>query len=343
MGRFFFCHDQTMLTPLLRAALLTSLGLGLTACGGGSSGDTSTTTPTPTPTPINTAAANTAAQTVADTDASCTGLGDFYWEIGDTTQALGSGQTGTKSVTASSVMQIASASKMMFSAYVLESKNGAALTQSEMDKLRFISGYIDFNNLGCAQSATIADCYTDAGGSAQPTPAEVGRFYYSGAHDQKLAMDLGLGAYTETDLANAYNQTLGITGMGFSSPQPAGAGRTNAQTYAQFLRRLAGGQLALSSRLGENAVCTQPGTCATADYSPAAQYQWHYGYGHWVETYDGTNVEAYSSPGAFGFYPWVTADKKYYGLLARQATGSGAAMDSVACGRKIRQAWLAAL
>ena len=52
---------------------------------------------------------------------------------------------------------------------------------------------------------------------------------------------------------------------------------------------------------------------------------------------------AFSSPGAFGFYPWVTPDKRYYGLLARMNTGSGAAMDSVACGRKLRLAWLAAL
>ncbi len=329
----------TMMNPLTLRAGVAGLCLHLAACGGGSDGS-----PVPTPTtPPDYAAANTAAQTVADTDAACTGLGDFYWEVGDATQALGSGQTGQKSVAASTVFQIASASKLMFGAYVLESKQGLALTQDEIEKLRFTSGYVDFSNLGCALSATIADCFTDAGGSAQPTPAEVGRFYYSGAHDQKLAIDLGLGNYTSTDLANAYNQTLGITGMGFSSPQPAGAGRTNAQTYAQFLRRLIGGQLALSTRLGENAVCTQPGTCATADYSPAAQYPWHYSYGHWVETYDGATIEAYSSPGAFGFYPWVTPDKRYYGLLARMNTGSGAAMDSVACGRKLRLAWLAAL
>jgi hypothetical protein len=56
---------------------------------------------------------------------------------------------------------------------------------------------------------------------------------------------------------------------------------------------------------------------------------------------------AFSSPGAFGFYPWVTADRQTYGLLAREERsgfitgdpGDRPGVMSVACGRLIRAAW----
>ena len=48
---------------------------------------------------------------------------------------------------------------------------------------------------------------------------------------------------------------------------------------------------------------------------------------------------AFSSPGAFGFYPWIDASKTYYGVLARQGA-AGTGVDSVNCGRLIRKAWV---
>lgn len=324
--------------PVFTTALLC---LTLAGCGGGGSSDP--TSPAPSPVPVDTAAAAQAAQVAADTDPECTSLGDFYWEIGDATQALASGQTGQKTIASSTAMSIASASKLLFGAYVLEILNGTSLTQDQQDKLRFISGYTEFANLGCTAATTVQECYAQAGGTEQPTAANVGKFYYSGAHDQKLAIDLGMGDYTAADMGAAYSQALGVAGIEFSSPQPAGGGRTSAAVYANFLRRLIAGQLALSSRLGENAVCTQPSSCATAIQSPAAQWPWQYSYNHWVETYDGSTVDAYSSAGAFGFYPWVTPDRKYYGLLARVDLAAGAGGESAECGHQIRKAWLGAL
>jgi len=46
---------------------------------------------------------------------------------------------------------------------------------------------------------------------------------------------------------------------------------------------------------------------------------------------------AYSSPGAFGFYPWIDRTKSYYGVVAPKMTG---ALNSVYCGRLIRKAWM---
>ena len=50
---------------------------------------------------------------------------------------------------------------------------------------------------------------------------------------------------------------------------------------------------------------------------------------------------AFSSPGAYGFYPWVDAERSFYGVLAREvpATG-GIGYGSAVCGRAIRKAWL---
>ena len=47
---------------------------------------------------------------------------------------------------------------------------------------------------------------------------------------------------------------------------------------------------------------------------------------------------ALSSPGAFGFYPWIEKSHSVYGILARSVPGG--AFDSVSCGRLIRKAWM---
>lgn len=50
---------------------------------------------------------------------------------------------------------------------------------------------------------------------------------------------------------------------------------------------------------------------------------------------------AFSSGGAFGFYPWVDATRTSYGVLARQAPFTGHnGYDSAVCGRAIRKAWV---
>jgi hypothetical protein len=65
---------------------------------------------------------------------------------------------------------------------------------------------------------------------------------------------------------------------------------------------------------------------------------WHYSIGHWVEDDPKVGDGAFSSPGAFGFYPWIDASKTYYGVVARaEAPG---ALESVYCGRLIRKAWV---
>jgi hypothetical protein len=57
---------------------------------------------------------------------------------------------------------------------------------------------------------------------------------------------------------------------------------------------------------------------------------------------------AFSSPGAFGFYPWISADRRFYGMVAREQRhgfmsgdpSDKLAVASVDCGREIRAAWM---
>ena len=65
---------------------------------------------------------------------------------------------------------------------------------------------------------------------------------------------------------------------------------------------------------------------------------WHYSLGHWVEDDPAVGDGAFSSAGAFGFYPWVDAGRQFYGVLARSAADGG--QPSMECGRLIRRAWL---
>ena len=88
-------------------------------------------------------------------------------------------------------------------------------------------------------------------------------------------------------------------------------------------------------------MCTNPLTCVTARSTPIPPNEsWHYALGHWVENDPSAGDGAFSSPGALGFYPWVDASRQGYGVLARESTAGSPAMDSVRCGRLIRQAWV---
>jgi len=51
---------------------------------------------------------------------------------------------------------------------------------------------------------------------------------------------------------------------------------------------------------------------------------------------------AFSSPGAFGFYPWIESNKRYYGVISRYATANGEIQNGLAssqCGHALRTAW----
>jgi hypothetical protein len=328
---------------LALAALFSTIALS--ACGGNADADA----PAPAPTSPTLAQRSAAATATAQSSSNaCAPIRPYYWEIGDRTQPLASGSVNAPgnatTYTASSVMSIASASKWLYGAYVAEARGGT-LTSDDIQFLTFRSGYTGLVPVGdCLPGDTVAACVARNDNDVQ-TVAQVGKFFYNGGHMQKhaslAAPGVALGAMDNAALATEMRRLLGNDiNLSFTQPQPAGGVRTSANDYALFLRKLLNNQLRLGALLGSHKVCTNPATCTDALSTPITNgLDWHYSLGHWVED-DATRSDgAFSSAGAFGFYPWVDVSKTWYGIVARSDTFGGG-NESADCGALIRRAWV---
>lgn len=283
------------------------------------------------------AARTAAVSETAAKNATCAALPAYYWEIGDVSGALASGAVGT-TFGADTKMNIASASKLVFGAYVVE-RFKDDLSKLDANAMRMLSGYVSLTYDSCVGTKTVEACFT-AAQNATLTAADVGRFDYNGGHFQKYAVDLGLGgdgaAALTADIKSLVGTELAFT---YSSPQLAGGISTTAADYAAFLRKILAGKLAIGSHLADAPVCTQPSTCPSAVYSPAPA-AWHYSYAHWIEDDPTSGDGAFSSPGAFGFYPWIDATRTYYGIVARYSLATDAYVKSAECGIVLRKAFM---
>ena len=312
----------------------------LAGCGG-AGGDAPTPAPTPDPLAGRVAAATA---TAASTANACAAAQPFYWEIGDAAGKRGSASVASSSdptvYTAATSMNIASASKWLYSSYFVERQAGM-LSDDDVRFLTFRSGYISFAI--CLPGQTVQQC-VDFLANGTHSAATDGKFAYDGGHMEKHASINGLGPFGNDALAAEIRSRLGgDIGLAYSQPQLAGGVVTTADDYARFLRKVLANQLKMRDALGAHAVCTNPLTCAAAVSTPIPpDLSWHYSIGHWVEDDPAVGDGAFSSAGAFGFYPWIDAGKTIYGVLARHDTGGGAAEKSVRCGALIRKAWTTA-
>ncbi len=327
-------HSRWAAATLWGAALLS-------ACGGGGSD----TGPAPAPAPPPTAGPTlvqrvTAATAAAESNANdCAPIRPFYWEVGDRSAALASGSVGGSTYAAHTVMSIASATKWLYGAYVAERRSGA-FTAQDIEYLTFKSGYNGFDI--CTPGQTVGSCQA-AGSNGAFLANTQGRFFYGGGHLQKHAVLLGLDALDSGGLAAEMRSVLGTdVGLAFSQPQPAGGAVSSAAAYAVFLRKLLAGSLRHGALLGQGSVCASPAACpGEALFSPApADEQWRYSTGHWVESDPRVGDGAFSSAGAFGFYPWIDAGRTVYGVVSRRDFTANAGNASIRCGRLIRKAWL---
>lgn len=267
-------------------------------------------------------------------------LKSFYWEIGDVSGPLASGRVGGR-LTADSIMNIGSASKWLYAAYVVERFGDAPDVRPF---LNFTSGYSNFDSTQCVDNGTVSQCLP---GPINAAEAASGTFHYDGGHMQQHALNLGLGPLRNSQLAAEVRSVIGPEmDLRYTQPQPPGGAKTSGRQYASFLRRLlvdSTNPLRMGALLGSHAVCTIPSATCNASPELAVPEAWHYSLGHWIEDDPaGTpaNNFAYSSPGLFGFYPWVDIERKYYGVLVRQ--GLDLANDgflSAQCGRLIRLGW----
>lgn len=287
-----------------------------------------------------------ATATARSTTNSCFATRPFYWEIGNTTQRITGGSVNASgnplSYTQTSRMNIGSVSKWLFAAYVLQSTSGV-LSADQRAKLQHLSGYVSLGK--CYPAQTVGQCFFFEDNETL-TPSSVGRFDYDGGHMQRLALDLGLGPMTRQQLTTELLSKIG-TGLPFSysvAMPPGGLNGTPAG-MAAFLRKLMTNQLLLGNLLGTSPVCTNPATCpaggAVESPIPATE-SWEYSLGHWVENDPVQGDGSYSSSGTLGFYPWISADRALYGMVARDVD-AGNAWPSVQCGRQVRKAWQTAV
>jgi CubicO group peptidase (beta-lactamase class C family) len=276
-----------------------------------------------------------AAEAAAAGDPACSAIAPFYWQLGDADGAVADGSIGPD-YTADTLLEIASGSKLVWGAYVVERFAGD-LAAIDAAAMTMRSGYTSFDH--CPGALTVQGCFQD-GDNAQHNAADDDFYFYGGGHYQKYAIDLGLGAKGNRALAGEVMRVLGDEmEMAYWTPEPAAGVRMTPAAYARFLRRILARELAIGDHLGDAAVCTLPAACDEAHDSPVP-WAWHYSYGHWVED-DPDGDGAFSSPGAFGFYPWIDASRTWYGLVARKEVSSQAYLESVACGHAIRRAFLA--
>lgn len=296
-----------------------------------------------------------AVQQTARENAVCQAIQPFYWEVGNGLGRRASGQEGQRAPAAATPMAIASATKWLFGAYVAQVRNGQ-FSPADIQALTMRSGYVSYQHRLCVKrtdkrqnALTVAECFSEsallAGRNDALTPKAIGQFHYNGGHFQFWAVQNDLGSLNNAGLAQRLNTVLGPElQIAFDSPQLPGGACMTAENYGRFLQKLLNGELVLGAYLGQHPVCANGAGCpGEAGHSPLADdMRWHYSLGHWVEDDPDTGDGAFSSAGAFGFYPWIDKDKTHYGLIARKAgvLFDRPAPDSARCGALMRRAWI---
>jgi len=280
-----------------------------------------------------------AVKATIETARECRNIPQFYWEIGDANGPLASGRKGSQ-FNADTPVLLASASKWIFATYLLE-KYGS-LTPAQIQMLTQRSGYRSFLDQICLFTSKVDECMNvqlPLYGISNPYTSEnVGTFFYSGAHFQQLAIDLGLGNYTSRMLTTEMRKYLNNADISYIFPGVGSGMRSSARTFGKLMRKMMRDEYLIGQMLGSDRICTLPRVCPMSLRSPL-ETDWDYSLGHWVEHESGGPDDVFSGPGLHGFYPWISADKTLYGMLSTQQLADLKASSS-SCGGKIRKAWV---
>jgi hypothetical protein len=301
---------------------------------------------------------DTDAATAAANSSVCDDIRPFYWEIGGASGGpIISGQVGGTTYSRSTGVALASGSKWVFGAYVVQRYNGipGGISGAKIVKaLNMRAGYTHLNDDVCTSpnTFTVTSCFHILGNDRYDAAAD-GEFFYDSGNAQSAAAAatlLDLGSKTRSSLLAEVDGQLGL-GPSFeylNTPVSSGLG-ANAEDYASFLQKIMDGTYVISSYLSFLPVPTYPCGPGLTGCSPAGSVDFHYSLHHWIEDNTGGTLPngktlgpgdaAHSSAGAFGFYPWITNDLQYYGIISRQGE-AGTGSDSLVCGRAIRAAFL---
>lgn len=129
------------------------------------------------------------------------------------------------------------------------------------------------------------------------------------------------------------------------NPNPiiAGGGRSRLHEYANFLRMImADGQFNGKRVLSAEAVREMGRTLTDGmpvASSPRNRTEVDYGIGHWIDILDAdNNALMQSSPGAFGFTPWIDRKRNLIGIFMVQTSGPRVAETVSRIQQKVREA-----
>lgn len=336
-----------MRSILFVIVLLTSAG-----CGGGAN-PSAPSAPAPVAPPPTASQPDFSAVT---TEADASIASDLAILIGDETGILFSYEKGGYET--DDQVAIASASKMIFGLLLWDlvesgdlnrndtpdthigfwtSLAGDARSDVTLDQLLgFTSGFNEPPaNPGCISDSAIAltDCvetiYLD-GLDTLPGNA----FYYGPEHMQIAGlMASAATGQTIAELIDArLSQPFGLTQTLYPSaagdnPRFSGQMRSSADDVARLLTAILAGNL-VSDRDGYLEDRTASVSFGSRPVGLDGQ-DWHYGFGFWKECDDLSYTTAcddnpiISSPGAFGFTPWIDFDRGYWGIVAIEAVSIG--------------------
>lgn len=293
----------------------------------------------------------------------CDAVEPFYWEIGTAKEIEVNGSYGQpdprNGLTLGPEQQTlaGSAGAWIASAFLVAKamENQTALTAEQIDLLRGRSPYATPNGDSCGNALTVKSCFGKMGGYRKPAPhaPDTYPFYFGPGHLQKLAMDLGLGdvftSRLRTELVDAFGRDNYYWAR-YDSARLFDGMRISPKGYARFLRDTMAGNNAMSALLGAHAACAYAsGDCQdSVTYSGAPpDKRWQYSIGHWVETDDTRGRGTFSAFSLEGYYVWISADKKYYGIVAPMRpdarirnAAKNLYIDTIDCGRAIREAFV---
>lgn len=328
--------------------------LALTACsGGGGSGPTPSPAPTPTPAPTPPGSGNDAPDfSAVEREIELFSVSDMAVVIGDETGTLYSFSKG--GIGADDELAIASASKLVFGlaswqliedgtmargdhpqAYIdyWTTVSGDGRADITLDQLMgFVSGFgLDDASSACVGvgGPSLYDCVREVyAGGVDYVPGT--RFTYGSKHMQVAALMVAeaTGEAPSDWMRETLFDPVGMSDATYfpdvfgDNPAYAASLRSTANDYALMLTALLKGELVtdwggfLADRVGN-----KPGNRVN---------DWHYGWGFWIEcgtmSFQASCVTnpTISSPGQYGFTPWVDFDAGYWAIIAVEETpGTG--------------------
>lgn len=329
--------NKLHITAVLACGLAASCG-----GGGGSSPQSPTLTPTPTPTPTPDPWSEVEAAIEAFV------VEDVAIVIGDASGALFRFERGNVNVDTS--LESASSAKLLTGLTLISLMEEGALSlstgpadvlafwtaddqRSETTLQQLLSFTSGFNarplELGCwtlggielqtcAQRIYIDGLDTDPGAAFSYGPEHL---QVAAAMAESVAGAPFIDVFRQ-QVADPLNLTpsFRFATPSTTNPRAGGGAIVNAADYALLLQAVLAGQVVndLDAYIGD---FTQGAQILN---SPATDQgrDWRYGLGYWVEcglaVYDDACAETptISSPGAFGFTPWIDFEHQYYGVIA---------------------------